>query len=82
MIPDDPVLSALSALPPPGPDPARAAGVRRRCHAVLKRRSGVRPIATLAGDLLRRFLEPALVAGLCAVYLAEVIRRAAALFGL
>ncbi len=81
MLTDDPLLNVLSGLPRPDPDPARAARVRRRCHAAMARRREVRPLRAFAGDLCRRVLAPALVAAGCAVYLAEVIRRAAALFG-
>ncbi len=76
---DDPLLGALSGVPWPDPDPARAARVRARCRAALAPRRA--PAAALAGALWRRVLEPAAI-GAAAVYLAEVIRRAAALFGL
>ncbi len=81
MTADDLLLGALSSLPGPGPDPGRADAVRRRCRAELARRSATRPSAALAGDLVRRVLAPAVVAGTSAAYLAEVIRRAIGLYG-
>ncbi len=81
MIPEDALAHALSGLSRPEPDPSRAAAVRRRCRAALSRRNTARPSASLAGDLVRRVLAPAVVAGMSAVYLAEVIRRAIGLYG-
>ncbi len=75
---DDPLLGALSGLPCPDPDPARAAQVRARGQAALARRRP--PAVTRAGAFWRRALAPAVISA-AVVYLAEVIRRAAALFG-
>jgi hypothetical protein len=79
----DALLEALAALPVLDLAAARAASLRARCHAVLERRSKKQGFADfLASDFFRRVLEPALVGGASAVYLAEVVWRAAAVFGL
>ena len=79
---DDAVLR-LGALAAHGPDPARAAVTRARCHAVLERRRArrLRSAGGFTWAAWRRSLEPALVGCLCAVYLVEVLARAWRLYG-
>lgn len=62
-------------------DRARADCIRERCHATLDRRRRRAPQTLSVGLVLRRAVEPALVALLSAVYLTEVVRRALALYG-
>jgi hypothetical protein len=73
---NDPLLRALRRLPGAEPDAARDASVRGRCRATLvgRRRRDERQAHRAA--FARRVLEPALVGGLCLVYLAEVLRAA------
>ena len=89
----DPLLRMLERLPRAEPDVTRAERVRARCHAALARRhppsrTGARWGA--AGDsghqpkprsIAPRLWEPAL-AGLCLVYLTEVVRHALHLYGI
>lgn len=90
----DRVADALSTLPAYDVEPARAAEIRARCRAALADRTSRRVAsgfsrggpreAELAGRFApfwRRCLEPALVAGLSVVFLAEVISRALRLEG-
>jgi hypothetical protein len=76
---NDPLLAMVARLPQAEPDARRAARVRTRCHAALARREARRapkPPATAT-----RIWEPAL-AGLCLVYLGEVIRQALRLYSM
>jgi hypothetical protein len=73
----DPLLRMLTDLPQTGPDPARSARVRARCHAALarsRRPRGPRPSGLRPGD--------ALLAGLGAVYLYETFWLALLFFGI
>jgi len=80
---DDRVTNALSALPAYDVDPARAAQILERCRAgVPARVSGrMRRARGIKAPLWHRVIEPALVAGLSVVFLAEVISRALRLEG-
>jgi hypothetical protein len=78
----DPLIQSLAGLPALDLDPECAARLRKRCHAELERRRRQAFPTFVAGDLFRRVLEPAVINGACALYLVEVIRRAAALYGL
>ncbi len=78
----DPMIAALSRLQAHEPDPARAARVVRRGRTMLAARAGRRPPAdrfTPRGSW-GRALEPLLVAGVCAVFLFEVLSRATQLY--
>jgi len=77
----DPSMGELSVLTVHAPYPARAARTTARCHAVMASRRGASPTSVPARAIRRRRLEPALVGGLCAVYLFEVLARALALYG-
>lgn len=75
-------LTGLATLRSTEPSAARAARIRQRCHAELAHRSRrPAPRPALAG---RRGASPlwlTLVAGLCAVYLAEVVVLAVGILG-
>jgi hypothetical protein len=70
----DVVMDALGRAPRLDLDAARVEQIRARCQASLAARGRAR---WQAGGL-----EPVLVTGLCAIYLAEVARRALQLLGL
>jgi len=78
----EPAIGALSALTTREPDAARATRVVRRARAMLAARARRRPPAPRLSprDDWHLALEPLLVAGACAVFLFEVISRAAALY--
>jgi hypothetical protein len=79
---DGRLTTALASLSPADVDPARAQRIRARCRATLDARSGTRHVrATPAGSAWRRILEPALVAGISAAFLLEVVGRALSLEG-
>jgi hypothetical protein len=86
MTPDEPgwaaALDVLKHAAVHEATPARTEAIRQRCHRALARRSARsdRPRGRTAGR--RAVLEPALVAGVCLIYLGEVIRRALLLYGL
>jgi len=80
----DHVPDALSILSTHEPDPIRAAEIRTRCHAAL-RKGARRPslvVAAIPDAGWRRALAPAIVGSLCAVYLFEVLSRALRLYRL
>jgi hypothetical protein len=78
----DASMRELSVLTVHAPDPTRAARTTARCHAVMARHHRrARPTLAPAPPVWRRRLEPALVGGLCAVFLFEVIGRALKLYG-
>jgi len=78
----EPSMRELSVLTVHAPGPARAARTTARCHAVMARqRRRASPTMAPAPPVWRRRLEPALVGGLCAVFLLEVIGRALKLYG-
>jgi hypothetical protein len=72
----DPLLRALAALPSTDSDPARADRVRARCRTALTRRQP-KPRRQIVG----RYWAP-IAAGLAGVYLIEVVRQAARLYGI
>jgi hypothetical protein len=74
---DDQVTTALRGLPAGEPDRLRAAHTRDRCLAALARRQQEAQRGTrVLGPSHRRVLEPALIAGACLAFLAEVVIRA------
>jgi hypothetical protein len=78
----DRVMDVLSSPVTHEPDAVRAAQTRIRCRTSLlqhARRSRVAGPAIRPPDW-RRALEPAIVGGLCAVYLFEVLSRALELY--
>ena len=78
----DPCLQMLAGMTVYEPDRQISERIRVRCHAGIARRRRVGAFLLPAVDLFcRRFLEPALIALGCIVYLSEVLRRALALYG-
>jgi hypothetical protein len=80
-IDNDPVFGAIATLRMRDVSRARADRLRGRCHAVFEsqRRSRARS-GTLSQVSFRRVVAPA--AGVwCIVYLVEIIRRAAEVYG-
>jgi hypothetical protein len=78
----DSSMRELSVLTVCAPDPARAARVAARCHAVMaSRRRRTSPTPAPARATWRRSLEPSLVGSLSAVFLFEVLARALRLYG-
>jgi hypothetical protein len=78
----DSSMRELSMLTVHAPDPARAARIAARCHAVMaSRRRWASPSPAPARPTWHRSLESALVGGLCVVFLFEVLARALALYG-
>ena len=79
----DPVLQVLRHGAMHDVAPGRSDDIRQRCHRALARRAGTRTSAPRPTPIgLRRLVEPALVAGVSAIYLAEVVRRALQLYGI
>jgi len=79
----DHVPDALSILSTHEPDPNRAAQVRARCHAALRKRTRPPHVTEPTPSVgWRRALAPAIVGSLCAVYLFEVLSRALRLYRL
>ncbi|MCX6549785.1 MAG: hypothetical protein NTY02_02055 [Acidobacteria bacterium] len=80
----DDVIDGLASLATHDPDPARAAHVCVRCHAVLRDRRRRQSPATRHAPHAnwRRRMEPAIVCGLCVVFLFEVLSRALHLYRL
>lgn len=78
---DDPVLGLLRALPPVDVPARRAEAIRRRGQRELARATSRRADgAPTVGRPWWRWFEPAIVSGLAAAFLVEVVRRAAALY--
>jgi hypothetical protein len=76
---DDPVGAALSVLDVKDVSAARAARLRRRCHAVLaKRATSSEPTYLRPG--WRRWLAPAIATTWSVIYVAETIRRALSVY--
>lgn len=73
----DPLLRLLESLPEAEPDRARAARVRRRCHATLARGREREARRRNRG----RFVVETLLASLAAAYLIETVRQAWILLG-
>jgi hypothetical protein len=77
---DGAVVTSLSSLRRWDVSQSRARQLRRRCHAVLQTEPPVKESARLMGRaLFQRVVVPALGATWCLVYLAEIIRSAAAI---
>lgn len=78
----DPVLQVLAGLPVREPDRRRVERTRARCRAAIERRMAKDLFLERLATSFSRFLQPALVAALCAVFLIEVARRALQLYRL
>jgi len=81
-IDNDPVFGAIAALRMRDVSRARADRLRGRCHAVFEsqRRSRART-GMLSQVSFRRVVAPAVAGVWCIVYLVEIIRRAAEVYG-
>jgi hypothetical protein len=80
---NDPVLAALSQLHGHDVDHLRAHRLRIRCRAALvAERRAADAGATMDGAVWRRVVAPALLGAWCAIYVVEVMRLAAAIYGL
>jgi len=78
---DDPVLAGMMTLRPHDVSARRADRLRSRCHGELEqcRRRSVE--TRFADRSLRRVVVPAIASAWCAVYLCEILLRAAAIYG-
>ncbi len=80
---DDPVLAALSQLPGYDVDQLRAHRLRIRCRAAfVTERRAADATAMMDDAVWRRVVAPALLGAWCAIYVVEVVRCAAAIYGL
>ena len=78
--PEDEVAEGLSALRVHDASPERVARIRARCVAVLVVRRQSQEIRAERPAPWRAWLEPALALGLGALYLAEALTRALAVY--
>ena len=78
--PDDAVDDDLSALRVHDASPERVARIRARCVAALAARRKAEEARAVHPAAWRAWLEPALVLGLGALYLAEAVTRALATY--
>lgn len=76
---DDPVFAAIASLRRRDVSADGADRLRNRCHRVLEERLRQRSRPRMS---LRRIVIPALASVWCAVYLCEILRRAATVYGL
>ena len=81
-IDNDPLFDEVATLRMRDVSERRADRLRRRCHAVIEsqRRRRARD-GTLRPVSFRRVIGPAVAGVWCIVYLAEIIRRAAEIYG-
>ena len=81
-IDNDPVFGAIATLRMRDVSRARADRLRGRCHVVFESQRRSRACAgTLSQMSFRRVVAPAVAGVWCIVYLAEIIRRAAEVYG-
>jgi hypothetical protein len=78
--PEDEVAEDISALRVHDASPEKVERIRARCVAVLAARREAEPARAGSAAPWRAWLEPALVLGLGAVYLAEAVTRALAVY--
>ena len=69
---DDGLLNHLAQLPPLMPDPVRAERVRARCRARVQIGGRWASLA-LPAAALNKYVAPAVLGGICALYLAAVV---------
>ena len=69
----DLVMQDLARFRPLVPDPSPAERVRARCHAQLRRRRRRWERATRLAESTRRVLAPAVVGGVCVLYVAALV---------
>ena len=70
---DDPMMRNLGRLRPLVPDPSHAERVRARCHAQLGRRQRRWERGALRAESTRRVLAPAVLGGVCVLYVAALV---------
>ena len=70
---DDPMMRNLGRLRPLVPDPSHAERVRAMCHAELGRRRRRWERAARLAESTRRVLAPAVLAGVCVLYVAALV---------
>lgn len=78
----DPMLAAIANLRPRDVSASHADRLRSRCHGVLeelRRQQSAKPKGARLS--LWRVVVPALASAWCAVYLCEILLRAAAIYG-
>ncbi len=79
----DPVLAALRQLRGYDVDELRAHRLRARCRAAfVAERRAADAAGTMEGTVWSRIVAPGLLGAWCAIYLVEVMRCAAAIYGL
>jgi hypothetical protein len=78
---DDDVLASLAALRTCDVSERRSRHLRRRCHAVLQADALPSRRPWTVSSAFREVIVPALGGAWCLVYLVEIIRRAAAIYG-
>jgi hypothetical protein len=78
---DDPTLAAVASLRTHDVSLRRRQRLRRRCHALLQAQPDPkRSAGMVTGTAFRRIIGPALGGAWCLAYLAEIMRRAAAVY--
>ena len=85
---DDEFLAGLVRLPRYDVSPHRSRHLRHRCHVMLQAERpaksaeppSTRWLCMMDGPTLRRVIVPALGGAWCLAYLAEIVRRAAAIY--
>ena len=77
---DDRFLDGLAGMRTYDVSRRRSRRLRRRCHAVLQAEPPPTRLAMVDGALFRRIIGPALGGAWCLAYLAEIVRRAAAVY--
>ena len=79
---NDPLLAAVESLPTLDVDRRRADRLRRRCHASLQaRRTRTAPPVVQNRTRLRGAIASGMAGAWCLVYILEIIRRAAVIYG-
>jgi hypothetical protein len=79
--PDDPILTAVASLRTFDVSQRRARRLRERCHVQLQAPSEPKTsVVTMIALAFQRVVAPALGGAWCVAYLAEIVRRAAAIY--
>jgi hypothetical protein len=76
------VLAGIMTLKPHDVSARRADRLRSRCHGELEQRRRRSVELRFAGLSLRHVVVPAIASAWCAVYLCEILLRAATIYGL
>jgi hypothetical protein len=70
---DEPMMRNLGRLRPLVPDPSHAERVRASCHAQLGRRRRRREHVAGLAESTRRVFAPAVLGGVCVLYVAALV---------